>query len=61
MKLRGSDLAARVGPYNGAGVTSRWPNSLKLFEKFAEELEESWFTVDVGLLVRAMIIFAIPA
>ncbi len=51
MKLRGSDLAL-------AQVTSRWPNSLRLFEQFAEELDESWFTVDVGLLVRAMVVFA---
>jgi|SRR5438874_6314132 len=43
VKLRGSDLAL-------AQVTARWKNSLKLFEDFAEELEKSWFTVDVGLL-----------
>jgi len=51
VKLRGSDLAL-------AQVTARWKNSLKLFEDFAEELEKSWFTVDVGLLVRAMVVFA---
>lgn len=51
VKLRGSDLAL-------AQVTARWQNSLKLFEDFAEELEESWFTVDAGLLVRAMVVFA---
>jgi len=51
VKLRGSDLAL-------AQVTARWQNSLKMFEEFAEELEESWFTLDVGLLVRAMVVFA---
>jgi hypothetical protein len=51
VKLRGSDLAL-------AQVTARWQNSLKLFEDFAEELEKSWFTLDVGLLVRAMVVFA---
>jgi hypothetical protein len=44
-KLRGSDLAL-------AQITARWPNSLKLMEEFQEECEESWFTFDLGLLVR---------
>ncbi len=51
VKLRGSDLAL-------AQVTARWPKSLKLFEEFAEQLEESWFTLDVGLLVRTMVVLA---
>src|SRR5262249_42392540 len=52
VKLRGSDLAM-------AQVTARWPNSLKLFEEFAEKLDEkSWFTLETGLLVRAMVVFA---
>ena len=52
VKLKGSDLAL-------AQVTSRWQNSLILFEDFAEKLEaSSWFTLDVGLLVRAMVVFA---
>lgn len=51
MKLRGSDLAL-------AQVTSRWPNSLRAFEDFAEELEDGGFSLDVGLLVRAMVVFA---
>ena len=51
-KLRGSDLAL-------AQVTARWPNSLKLFEDFGEELDrKSWFTLDTGLLVRAVVVFA---
>lgn len=51
MKLRGSDLAL-------AQITSRWQNSLKLFEEFQEECEEVWFTLDLGLLVRALVVFA---
>jgi len=51
MKLRGSDLAL-------AQITARWKNSLKQFEKFAEQFEEAWSVIDVGLLVRAMVIFA---
>ena len=51
MKLRGSDLAL-------AQITSRWQNSLKLFEEFQEECEEKWFTLDLGLLVRALVVFA---
>ena len=38
LKLRSSDLAM-------AQVTARWPNSLKLFEDFAEKLDDnSWFS-----------------
>jgi len=51
VKLRGSDLAL-------AQITARWPNSLKLLEAFQEECEERWFTLDLGLLVRAMVVFA---
>lgn len=51
VKLRGSDLAL-------AQITARWPNSLKLLEKYQEECEERWFTFDLGLLVRAMVVFA---
>jgi hypothetical protein len=50
MKLRGSDLAL-------AQVTSRWKNSLALFEAFQEECEEKWFTLDLGLIVRALVVF----
>ena len=50
MKLRGSDLAL-------AQITSRWPDSLKLFEEFQEQCEESWFTLDLGLIVRALVVF----
>ena len=42
-----------------AQVTSRWQNSLKLFEEFAEQIDEkSWFTLEIGLLVGAMVMFA---
>ncbi len=52
MKLRGSDLAF-------AQITAKWPNSLDLFETFAEECEQSWkFTFDLGLLVRTLVVFA---
>lgn len=51
VKLRGSDLAL-------AQITARWRNSLKLLEEFQEECEERWMTLDLGLLVRAMVVFA---
>lgn len=50
-KLRSSDLAL-------AQMTSRWPNLLKQLEAFQEECEESWFTIDLGQLVRAIVVFA---
>jgi hypothetical protein len=50
-KLRSSDLAL-------AQMTSRWPNLLKQLEAFQEECEESWFTLDLGLLVRSIVVFA---
>ena len=49
-KLRGSDLAMAL-------ITSRWRNSLALFEQFQEECEEKWFTLDLGLIVRALVVF----
>lgn len=51
MKLRGSDLAL-------AQITARWPKSLELFERFAEECEKVWFTFDLGLLIRTLVVFA---
>jgi hypothetical protein len=51
VKLRGSDLAL-------AQITARWRNSLELLEKFQDECEEKWITLDLGLLVRAMVVFA---
>jgi hypothetical protein len=49
-KLRSSDLAL-------AQITSRWKSSLELFEEFQEECEEKWFTLDLGLIVRALVVF----
>ncbi len=52
MKLRGSDLAL-------AQITARWKGSLALFEAFAEDIaDKSYFMLDVGLLVKAIVIFA---
>jgi hypothetical protein len=50
-KLRSSDLAL-------AQMTSRWPNLLKVLEAFQEECEKSWFTIELGQLVRAIVVFA---
>ena len=50
-KLRSSDLAL-------AQMTSRWPNLLKQLEDFQDECEQSWFTIDLGQLVRAIVVFA---
>lgn len=50
-KLRSSDLAL-------AQITSRWQNLLKQLEAFQEECEKSWFTIDLGQLVRAIVVFA---
>ncbi|MBD3826980.1 DUF262 domain-containing protein [Stenotrophomonas sp.] len=50
-KLRSSDLAL-------AQMTSRWPNLLRELEEFQEECEQSWFTIDLGQLVRAIVVLA---
>jgi hypothetical protein len=50
-KLKSSDLAL-------AQMTSRWPNLLKELEAFQEECEKSYFTIDTGHLVRAIVVFA---
>lgn len=50
-KLRSSDLAL-------AQMTSRWQNLLKELEAFQEECEQNWFTIDLGQLVRAIVVFA---
>lgn len=50
-KLRSSDLAL-------AQMTSRWPNLLKELEAFQEECEQSWFTIELGQFVRAIVVFA---
>lgn len=50
-KLKSSDLAL-------AQISSRWPNLLKELEAFQEECEQSWFTIELGQFVRAMVVFA---
>lgn len=50
-KLRGSDLAL-------AQVTAKWPGSLKIFEEFIEESADNTFTLDIGMLLRLMVVFA---
>ena len=50
-KLRSSDLAL-------AQMTSRWPNLLRQLEEFQDECEQSWFTIELGQLVRAIVVFA---
>jgi len=50
-KLRSSDLAM-------AQMSSRWPNLLAQLEQFQDECEKSWFTIDLGQLVRAIVVFS---
>lgn len=50
-KLRSSDLAI-------AQISSRWKNLQDVLEEFQDECENHWFTLDTGLLVRAMVVFA---
>lgn len=50
-KLKSSDLAL-------AQMSSRWPNLLKELETFQDECEKSNFTIDVGQLVRGIVVFA---
>lgn len=50
-KLKSSDLAL-------AQMTSRWPDLLKELETFQEECEKNDFTIDLGHLVRAIVVFA---
>jgi hypothetical protein len=50
-KLRSSDLAL-------AQMTSRWPNLLGELEAFQEECEQGGFSIDLGQLVRGIVVFA---
>lgn len=50
-KLKSSDLAL-------AQMTSRWQNLLKELETFQEECEQNWFSIDLGQLVRAIVVMA---
>lgn len=51
MKLRSSDLAL-------AQITSRWRDSLRLFEGFQAECRHKGFVIDIGLIVRTLVVFA---
>jgi hypothetical protein len=51
VKLRSSDLAL-------AQISAKWREYLKEVEDFQEECEKRWFTLDTGLLVRTMVVFA---
>ncbi len=51
VKLRGSDLAL-------AQITARWRDLLTQLEAYQEECEDRWFSFDLGLLVRTMVVFA---
>jgi hypothetical protein len=51
VKLRSSDLAL-------AQITARWRKYLDLVEQFQAQCEKRWFTLDTGLLVRTMVVFA---
>jgi hypothetical protein len=48
-KLRSSDLAL-------AQITARWRGALGVFEKFATECEDEDFPIQLGTLVRALIV-----
>jgi hypothetical protein len=50
-KLRSSDLAL-------AQITARWRGALGVFEEFCRECEEEGFPVDLGTIVRALVIHA---
>ncbi|WP_431016378.1 GmrSD restriction endonuclease domain-containing protein [Bradyrhizobium pachyrhizi] len=50
-KLRSSDLAL-------AQMTSRWQHLLQELEEFQDECEDNGFTLDLGLLVRSIVVFA---
>jgi hypothetical protein len=52
MQLKSSDLAL-------AQITARWKNSLEIFSDFQEKcLEGSGFDLDLGIYVRALVVFA---
>jgi hypothetical protein len=51
VKLRSSDLAL-------AQITAKWHGSLALFEEYSKAASEYGFNLDVGLLVRALIVFS---
>lgn len=50
-KLRSSDLAL-------AQITAKWRKSLREFEAFQEECAKAGFDLDLGLLLKNMVVFA---
>lgn len=50
-KLRSSDLAL-------AQVTAKWRNSLKIFESFQQQCGTAGFELDLGLLLKNLVVFA---
>ncbi len=51
VKLRSSDLAL-------AQITAKWHGSLKIFEDFAKEAKEFGYDLDIGLIVRTLVVYA---
>lgn len=51
VKLKSSDLAL-------AQITSRWRNALGLFETLRADCEKEGFTLDLGHIVRALVVFS---
>jgi hypothetical protein len=49
--LRSSDLAL-------AQITTKWKNSLKIFEAFQHDCEKTGFELDLGLFLKNLIVFA---
>ncbi len=49
-KLRGSDLAL-------AQITAKWPNSLKIFEKFQKECKDTGFDYPIGIYIKNLVAF----
>lgn len=50
-KLRSSDLAL-------AQITARWRGALEVFDKFADECNDEDFPVQLGTLIRALVVHA---
>ena len=50
-KLRSSDLAL-------AQITAKWRNSLKIFDAFQEKCAAKGFYLDLGLLLKNLVVFA---
>lgn len=51
VKLRSSDLAL-------AQITAKWHGSLKIFEEFAKESKDFGYDLDIGLVVRSLVVYA---